>query len=161
MLAHSGGALPLLSSRLASCVAHDPHLSSRLQHDVRYYLGKLYYDAVSYGPEELLAACAIVGRAERFRRGGQGIGGGPRSLGGASEEAKKGAKRFHFGTDHPFFPPLGEAKENRETSGEQMPWLSVTENIVSLNAVPGWEQEERRGIMSGNAERLLGLNLQM
>lgn len=47
MLAHSGGALPQLSSRLASCIAHDPVVASRLKHDVRWYLGKLYFDAVS------------------------------------------------------------------------------------------------------------------
>lgn len=36
LLAHSGGALPQLSSRLASCVEHDPVVQSRLQHDPRY-----------------------------------------------------------------------------------------------------------------------------
>jgi aminocarboxymuconate-semialdehyde decarboxylase len=47
LLAHSGGALPQLSSRLASCVKHDPVVASRLQHDPRWYLGKLYFDAVA------------------------------------------------------------------------------------------------------------------
>lgn len=36
LLAHSGGALTQLSSRLASCVQHDPIVSERLQHDPRY-----------------------------------------------------------------------------------------------------------------------------
>ena len=30
LLAHSGGALPQLSSRLASCIDHDPAVASRL-----------------------------------------------------------------------------------------------------------------------------------
>lgn len=51
LLAHSGGALTQLSSRLASCVQHDPIVSERLKHDPRYYLGKLWFDAVAYGPE--------------------------------------------------------------------------------------------------------------
>src|SRR5258708_17007580 len=46
ILPHSGGTLPQLSSRLASCIAHDPVVASRLKHDVRWYLGRLYFDAV-------------------------------------------------------------------------------------------------------------------
>ncbi|KAI5481326.1 hypothetical protein MNV49_004948 [Pseudohyphozyma bogoriensis] len=38
LLAHSAGALPALSSRLSSCVVHDPAVKDRLQHDFRYYL---------------------------------------------------------------------------------------------------------------------------
>ncbi|GBE83186.1 hypothetical protein SCP_0502330 [Sparassis crispa] len=45
--------LPQLSSRLASCIDHDPIVTLQLQHDARYYLGKLYFDAVAYGTEEL------------------------------------------------------------------------------------------------------------
>ncbi|KZT72552.1 amidohydrolase 2 [Daedalea quercina L-15889] len=81
LLAHSGGALPQLSSRLASCIDHDPIVASRLQHDARYYLGKLYFDAVAYGSEE---------------------------LGFVSDQKRLGSKRMFFGTDHPFFPPLKE-----------------------------------------------------
>jgi hypothetical protein len=36
LLAHSGGALTQLSSRLASCVEHDPIVSKRLKHDPRF-----------------------------------------------------------------------------------------------------------------------------
>lgn len=68
ILAHSGGALPILSSRLASCIAHDPLVASRLQHDARYYLGKFYYDAVCYGSEELEYVAKIIGRSHRFRQ---------------------------------------------------------------------------------------------
>lgn len=47
LLAHSGGALPQLSSRIASCVEHDPVVKGRLEHDARWYLGKLWFDAVA------------------------------------------------------------------------------------------------------------------
>ncbi|KZT57094.1 amidohydrolase 2 [Calocera cornea HHB12733] len=77
LLAHSGGALPVLSSRLASCIAHDPVAASRLAHDARYYLGRMWYDAVAYGPEEL-----------------------------AFVVPTRGTDRLLCGTDHPFFPPL-------------------------------------------------------
>lgn len=66
LLAHSAGALPALSSRLASCVVHDPTVKDRLQHDFRYYLGMLYYDAVAYGPEELALVERTVARADKF-----------------------------------------------------------------------------------------------
>jgi len=93
ILAHSGGALPALSSRLSSCVLHDPHVASRLQHDARYYLGKFFYDAVCYGPEELEFVARIVGRSERFKRGGTGIvrGGGRES---EVAELKNGISKF-------------------------------------------------------------------
>ncbi|KIP10676.1 hypothetical protein PHLGIDRAFT_50735, partial [Phlebiopsis gigantea 11061_1 CR5-6] len=84
LLAHSGGALPQLSSRLASCIDHDPVVASRLSHDARYYLGKLYFDAVAYGSEE---------------------------LGFVSDKRKIGSARMLFGTDHPFFPPLSETEK--------------------------------------------------
>jgi aminocarboxymuconate-semialdehyde decarboxylase len=44
LLAHSGGALGQLSSRLASCVEHDPIVQDRLKHDPRYYLSKIWFD---------------------------------------------------------------------------------------------------------------------
>ena len=47
LLAHSGGALPQLSSRIASCIEHDPAVKGRLKHDARWYLGKLWFDAVA------------------------------------------------------------------------------------------------------------------
>ncbi|KAJ7904719.1 amidohydrolase 2 [Mycena olivaceomarginata] len=53
LLAHSGGALPQLSSRLASCIEHDP---------------VLYFDAVAYGPEELGFVSDAVDRALGSRR---------------------------------------------------------------------------------------------
>ena len=137
-------------------------MRTRLAHDARYYLGQLYYDAVSYGPEELWSACSIVGRAHRFRRGGPGVAGTPRSLEGSLEEVQRGAQRFVWGTDHPFFPPLQQEKQpatSQDTSGEQMPWPSVTENVASVHAVPGWTEQDRRGVMSDNARRLLRLKV--
>lgn len=66
LLAHSAGALPALSSRLSSCIVHDPHVKDRLQHDFRYYLGQMYYDAVTYGPEELALTERVVARANNY-----------------------------------------------------------------------------------------------
>ncbi|KAH9927170.1 amidohydrolase 2 [Epithele typhae] len=66
LLAHSGGALPQLSSRLASCVTHDPLVASRLQHDARFYLGRLHFDAVAYGAEELGFVADAAGRAHAY-----------------------------------------------------------------------------------------------
>ncbi|KAJ7682595.1 hypothetical protein DFH06DRAFT_1278160 [Mycena polygramma] len=54
LLAHSGGALPQLSSRLASCIDHDPVVASRLEHDARWYLGKLYFDCKRLGSRRML-----------------------------------------------------------------------------------------------------------
>ncbi|KAF9057982.1 hypothetical protein BJ165DRAFT_1539865 [Panaeolus papilionaceus] len=90
LLAHSGGTLPTLSSRLASCIDHDPVVASKLKHDARYYLGKFYLDAVAYGPEELGFASATETRVAN------------RTI---------GSQKMLFGTDHPFFPPLSATEK--------------------------------------------------
>lgn len=66
LLAHSAGALPALSSRLASCSSHDPRVKDRLQNDFRYYLGQFYYDAIAYGSEELALVERVISRADNF-----------------------------------------------------------------------------------------------
>jgi len=140
LLAHSGGALPQLSSRLASCIDHDPVVASRLAHDARWYLGKLYFDAVAYGPEELGFVSDVIARAGRFEAGASGST-------GATVDRKLGSKRMMFGTDHPFFPPLKGTEK----------WRSVVENLEAIDEVSGWSQEEKEGVRGGNALSLFNL----
>ena len=61
-----------------------------------------------------------------------------------------GAERVMFGTDHPFFPPLGEEKDGK--------WLSVQSNLDAIEGVAGKEGETVRGILGGNAMRVFGLD---
>lgn len=150
LVAHSGGALPILSSRLASCVAHDPHVCNRLQHDPRYYLGKLYYDAVAYGPEELEAVARIIGRAERYGSGSDAKGGKIQDM------VEVGVQRMMFGTDHPFFPPTKE-DGTVITDDQTETWRSVTENLEAISDVPSWSQSAKMGVFGGNAVKLFGL----
>lgn len=139
-MAHSGGALPALSSRLASCIDHDPVVASRLKHDARYYLGKLYLDAVAYGPEELGFVSDVISRADRYQTGA--------STNNIAPNRSAGSKRMLFGTDHPFFPPLSASEK----------WKSVTENIESIERVQGWSEEDKSGVHGGNAISLFNLN---
>ena len=142
LLAHSGGALPALSSRLASCVAHDPIVSTRLAHDARYYLGQLYYDAVAYGSEELGFVSDAVSRSEAYT---DTKASARSSLGRVNRS--KGSQRILFGTDHPFFPPLSSTEK----------WKSVVENLESIDGVQGWDQTDKDGVRGGNAVKLFGL----
>ena len=145
LLAHSGGALPQLSSRLASCIAHDPVAASRLAHDARFYLGRLFFDAVAYGPEELGFVADTIGRAPRYASASSA----PASAapGAGTEQRVAGAARMLFGTDHPFFPPLGETEK----------WRSVVENLDAIASVHGWGDAEKDAVRGGNALRLFGL----
>ncbi|KAG6833940.1 hypothetical protein H0H87_007951 [Tephrocybe sp. NHM501043] len=138
LLAHSGGALPQLSSRLASCIDHDPVVASRLKHDARYYLGKLYLDAVAYGPEELGFVSDVIARSNRYQTGSSITGAANRSL---------GSQRMLFGTDHPFFPPLSSTEK----------WKSVVENLEAIEAVQGWNSADKAGVCGGNAISLFSL----
>jgi len=143
LLAHSGGALPILSSRLSSCIIHDPIVASRLKHDARYYIGKLYLDAVSYGPEEMGFTSESIARAARYQSGST------ETATDLSLEAKRsnGSKRMLFGTDHPFFPPLSSTEK----------WRSVVENLQAIQEVQGWSQEDKDGVRGGNAIKLFNL----
>jgi len=113
-------------------------VASRLKHDARFYLGKLYLDAVAYGPEELGFVSDAIARAERYRDGSSVTAPAIRSL---------GSQRMLFGTDHPFFPPLSSTEK----------WRSVVENLEAIDNVPGWNQGDKDGVRGGNAISLFGL----
>lgn len=113
-------------------------MASRLKHDARYYLGKLYLDAVAYGSEELGFVSDVIARSERYEAGASAVG---------STERNLGSKRMLFGTDHPFFPPLTPTEK----------WKSVVENLEAIEAVQGWSQEDKDGVRGGNALSLFNL----
>ena len=144
LLAHSGGTLPQLSSRLASCIDHDPAVASRLAHDARYYLGKLYFDAVAYGSEELGFVSDVIGRADAFSARPSSASA---SKGLGQDKRKLGSTRMLFGTDHPFFPPLSETEK----------WKSVVENLEAIDGVDGWGDAEKNAVRGGNAVELFAL----
>ncbi|KAI0089120.1 amidohydrolase 2 [Irpex rosettiformis] len=146
LLAHSGGALPQLSSRLASCIDHDPIVASRLSHDARYYLGKLYFDAVAYGSEELGFVSDVIGRSSAYSARPSSA---KASKNVEGDKRKIGSARMLFGTDHPFFPPLSETEK----------WKSVVENLEAIDGVNGWAETEKEGVRGDNALKLFGLRV--
>lgn len=125
ILAHSGGTLPFLAGRIESCIEHDAHLKAegkleKGRKTVWDVLRKnIYLDAVIYGEVGLKAAVQA-----------------------------SGDDRVMFGTDHPFFPPLGE---------EGGKWLSVETNYEAIKAALGSGSEEAKGALGGNAVRVLNL----
>jgi len=144
LLAHSGGALPALSSRLASCIDHDLIVASKLKHDARYYLGKLYYDAVAYGSEELEFVSDVIGRSEKFDKPSSSASA---SAGTGKDRKLIGSTQLLFGTDHPFFPPPGGSDK----------WRSVEENLKAIDGVEGWGEKEKDGVKGENAMRIFSL----
>ena len=135
LLAHSGGTLPFLAGRIESCILHDGHLhasGTKPKKTIWEVLSsQIYLDAVVYSDVGLKAAVQASG--------------------------PEGHERLMFGTDHPFFPPLG--------SDEEGEWESVTWNGAAVRkavggAQDGEESEEGRkvrGVMGGNAVRVLNL----
>lgn len=127
ILAHSGGTLPFLAGRIESCVQHDGHLVREGKvHAARRTIwdvlrSQVYLDAVIYSEVGLKAAI----------------------------EASGGPERLMFGTDHPFFPPLG--------SDEDGEWESVGTNAVAVKKALGAGSSEADGVMGGNAVRVLRL----
>ncbi len=126
LLAHSGGTLPFLAGRIDSCVRHDAHLWKAAQTrrsiwDVLHE--QVYLDAVVYSDVGLQAAVAASGA--------------------------QGLDRVMFGTDHPFFPPLG--------SDEEGEWESVSMNADAVSKALGDGTLAAAAVMGGNAVRILRL----
>ncbi|GAA5929545.1 amidohydrolase family protein [Sporobolomyces koalae] len=155
LLAHSAGALPALSSRLASCIAHDPHVAGRLEHDFRYYLGMLWYDAVAYGPEELALVERVIARAGNYEGQEEHLAFVDRVNSRKDLVAPPGkypgAERIMFGTDHPFFVPIAGDTDAR--------WRSVDENLEAITSVPGFGDAEIRNVYGQNAVELFDLEV--
>lgn len=125
LVAHSGGTLPFLAGRIESCIAHDAHLKSLNKIENRRTVWdvlkkNVYLDAVIYGDVGL----------------------------GAAVQAS-GADRLMFGTDHPFFPPLGEGETE---------WLSVKLNSDAVKSVFKDDEKAAGAVMGGNAVRVLRLD---
>lgn len=113
-------------------------MASRLAHDAQYYLGKLYFDAVAYGSEELDSVNSVIARSDRYKT--------------ESSLETLGQVRGHrllFGTDHPFFPPL-EATEK---------WKSVVDNLNAIEGLQSWSKKEKEAVRGGNALTLFGLEV--
>lgn len=117
-------------------------VASRLKHDARYYLGKLYFDAVAYGSEELGFVSDVISRADSYKQAGS------TSSVKSAADRKLGSRRMMWGTDHPFFPPLVETEK----------WKSVVENLDAIDGVQGWTQDERDAVRGGNALTLFNLS---
>lgn len=126
LLAHSGGTLPFLAGRIQSCVEHERDFVTNggskqgPKTDIWAILQKnVYLDAVIYGEPGLRAAVDAAS-----------------------------AERVMFGTDHPFFPPLGDKSDQ---------WLSVRTNHAAIQGTFGRDKKAVSGILGGNAIKVLGL----
>ncbi|PWY67170.1 2-amino-3-carboxymuconate-6-semialdehyde decarboxylase [Aspergillus heteromorphus CBS 117.55] len=127
LLAHSGGTLPFLAGRIESCILHERKFTANggevpgPQRSVWDVLNtNIYLDAVVYSTAGLKAAVTAAG----------------------------GADRLLFGTDHPFFPPLGNDDEE---------WPSVTTNYKAIHAAFDADGDTAAGVLGGNAARILDL----
>lgn len=130
LLAHSGGALPFLAGRIESCVAHEREFIANGGHRQgpqrsiwEVLNSNIYLDAVIYGQPGLKAAIDAAGCMDRVM----------------------------FGTDHPFFPPLGDEKDAK--------WLSVESNKAVIDGCFPEDEQAKQKILGGNAVKVLGLDL--
>ena len=143
LLAHSGGTLPFLAGRIESCILHDGHLKQEGKIEGRRKVWdvlrkNIYLDAVIYAEPGLKAAIDVSGS--------------DRLMFGQYKEFRIRGLFFNYdlGTDHPFFPPLGEEKEQE--------WLSVKLNSQAVKAALGADQAQVEAIMGANAITALRLS---
>lgn len=131
LLAHSGGALPFLAGRIQSCVEHEREFianGGEKQGPKRgiwnVLKSNIWLDAVIYGKAGLKAAIEAAG--------------------------PNGVDRLMFGTDHPFFPALGDTADGK--------WPSVTSNYTVIDGVE-LSKAQVSGILGENAARVLNLSI--
>lgn len=138
LLAHAGGAVVGLADRVQSCVEHERGFYDDGRERVRgpkrslrtVMRQNIYLDGVAYGATGIRAAVEMVGK-----------------------------DKVMWGSDHPFFPPLGGGGGGGGEDGEGEEWMSVRSNVDAVrNALGEDDQEGIRAILSGNAVRVLGLD---
>ncbi|KAL9605654.1 MAG: hypothetical protein Q9179_001159 [Wetmoreana sp. 5 TL-2023] len=133
MLAHAGGAVGSLGDRVQSCVEHergfydDGLKGDRIKGPKRSMKEVLstnvWLDGISYGATGLRTAVELVGK-----------------------------QKVMWGSDHPFFPPVGGSEEEEE-------WMSVRSNIAAVKEVFQDEEEGMRGVLGDNAVKWFRLDV--
>lgn len=118
LVAHAGAALPSLIGRLDSCVMHDSAICNRLQHQPSEYFKRMYFDAIAYNTSALNFLIELVG-----------------------------TDRIMFGTDNPFFPPLGAVDV------VECEWPSTTKVYSTIDKLS--DDAAKRKIFKHNAKNLL------
>ncbi|KAI4087534.1 MAG: hypothetical protein L6R37_008310 [Teloschistes peruensis] len=135
LLAHAGGAVGALGDRVQSCVEHERGYYSRTnaerikgpKRSLKEVLKKnVWLDAISYGATGLRMAVELVGK-----------------------------ERVMWGSDHPFFPPVGGSEDEEEEE-----WASVRTNVAAVQEAFGKDEQGMRGVLGSNAVELLGLDTQ-
>ena len=124
LIAHAGGMVPFLAGRIDSCIQHERHfpVNEKGGRGPKRSLDEVlrenvWLDAVVYSGTSVDAAVKLVG-----------------------------GEKVLFGTDHPFFPPLEEGKQQWDS------WRTNVEAVAASQDESGVEM-----IMGLNAAKLLGL----
>lgn len=131
LLAHAGGAVPFLAGRVESCVAHE----------------RTFVDESTGKMKE-----GRKGIAEVLRQNVWLDGVVYSRIGMEAAKATVGAERVLWGTDHPFFPPLGAGSADDQ-------WLSVKTNIDAVKEAFGNDTQGADGVLGMNAINLLDLKI--
>lgn len=130
LLAHAGGALGSLGDRMQSCVEHERGFYGKGERvggprrSLRDVLKtNVWLDGISYGAVGLRTAVDMVGK-----------------------------ERVMWGSDHPFFPPVGGNEEEEE-------WMSVKSNIDAVREVFRNDEEGMKGVLGENAVNLMRIDV--
>ncbi|KAL8724493.1 MAG: hypothetical protein Q9181_006801 [Wetmoreana brouardii] len=133
LLAHAGGAVGSLGDRVQSCVEHergfydDGLKGERVvgpKRSLKEVLStNVWLDGISYGATGLRTAVELVGK-----------------------------EKVMWGSDHPFFPPVGGSEEEEE-------WASVRSNVDAVKEVFREDEEGMRGVLGDNAVKWLRLDV--
>ena len=138
LLAHAGGAVPFLAGRVKSCVLHERRFVDEKgkmkggRSLDEVLKSNVWLDGVVYGDVGVRAAADTVGEG-----------------------------RVLWGTDHPFFPPVGgEGDGSGDENEEGKEWLSVKLNVDAVRDAFEGDVQGAEGILGRNAVNLLHLDIE-
>ena len=137
LLAHAGGTVPFLAGRVKSCILHerrfvDENGKMKGGRSLDEVLkSNVWLDGVVYSDVGVRAAVDTVGK-----------------------------ERVLWGTDHPFFPPVGgEGDGDGDENEEGKEWLSVKLNFDAVRDAFEGDVQQAEGILGRNAVSLLDLDI--
>ncbi|KAK4050651.1 hypothetical protein OIV83_003377 [Microbotryomycetes sp. JL201] len=153
LVSYSAGALPFLLPRLSNIVEQNSELNDKLKNDVRFYLGQMWFDAVTCGSEELSLLERTVARAEHFE--------------GKEEELEfvdRVTRRSDLladtgdcpGTDRILFGNCTDHAWSFETGARLK---AVDDCLEAIQTVDGWSAQEREKVLGLNAVELFNIDV--
>ncbi|GAA94005.1 hypothetical protein E5Q_00652 [Mixia osmundae IAM 14324] len=154
IFSQAGGVLPLLAVRLHAALGRHDDLRHRLENDVRWYLGRFFYDTADCGPEELAYIEEVISNSPQYEGKEEDLPFVDRVNERADfdpMDQRLGPSRILFGTRHPYHPP---SSPDDLINGR---WPIVNQSISAIKRLQTWDDDAKAAVFGFTSLELLDL----